>query len=111
MCSGEVSGDRQAAHLARTLLRLNSSIRLYGCGGTQMESAGVDVRIKTAHLGYVGLQESFRFTRPLKNALEQIAGMIEDDRPDMAVLIDSEHFNRSVAKLLSRHHLPFIYYF
>ncbi|EEF61024.1 lipid-A-disaccharide synthase [Pedosphaera parvula Ellin514] len=111
MCSGEVSGDRQAAHLARTLLLLNSSIRLYGCGGTQMESAGVDIKIKTAHLGYVGFQESFRFTRPLKNALDQIAKMIQEERPDMAVLIDSEHFNRSVAKLLTRHQIPFIYYF
>lgn len=76
-----------------------------------MESAGVDIKIKTAHLGYVGFQESFRFTRPLKNALDQIAKMIQEERPDMAVLIDSEHFNRSVAKLLTRHQIPFIYYF
>jgi lipid-A-disaccharide synthase len=111
MCSGEVSGDRQAAHLARTLLLLNSGIRLYGCGGTQMESAGVDVRAKTAHLGYVGLQESFRFTKPLKKALAQIEATIQEERPDMAVLIDSEHFNRSVGKLLTKHQIPFIYYF
>ncbi|MDB6123049.1 MAG: Lipid-A-disaccharide synthase [Pedosphaera sp.] len=111
MTAGEVSGDRQAAHLARTLLRLNNSIQLYGCGGNEMHSAGVDIRTQTAQLGCIGLQESARFARPLKSAIQELSKVVRSERPDLAVLVDSEHFNRPVARLLVEQQIPFIYYF
>jgi lipid-A-disaccharide synthase len=111
MTAGEVSGDRQAAHLARTLLRLNGSIRLYGCGGDEMRSAGVDIRSQTAQLGCIGLQESARFAQPLKSAMQELSRTIQNERPDLAILVDSEHFNRPVARILVEQKIPFIYYF
>ena len=108
---GEISGDRQASHLARHLLLQNGDAQLYGCGGDNMRAAGVDVRVETAHLGYVGLQESLRFRRPIREAHRSIARMLEEDRPDLAVLVDGEHFNRLLMPHLYREGIPFIYYF
>jgi lipid-A-disaccharide synthase len=108
---GEISGDRQASHLARHLLLQNGDARLYGCGGDNMRAAGVDVRVQTAHLGYVGLQESLRFRRPIREAHRSIARLLKEDRPDLAVLVDGEHFNRFLMSHLHREGIPFIYYF
>ncbi len=108
---GEVSGDRQAAHLARHILHQNPDARLYGCGGEQMRAAGVDVRLRTAQLGYIGLQESLRFRRPMHEAHQQLRRLLQDERPDLAVLVDGEHFNLFLTSHLHREGIPFVYYF
>jgi lipid-A-disaccharide synthase len=108
---GEVSGDRHAAHLARHILRQNREARLYGCGGEQMSAAGVDVRFKTSQLGYIGLQESLRFRRPVHDAHKKIRGLLREERPDLAILVDGEHFNLPLASHLHREGIPFVYYF
>ena len=46
--AGEVSGDRQAAYLAQTILDLHPGARLYGTGGEMMREAGVDVLVQTS---------------------------------------------------------------
>ncbi len=108
---GEISGDRQAAHLARHILQQDGGVQLYGCGGGHMRDAGVDVRLQTAQLGYVGLQESLRFSRPIREAHGQLCQMLKDERPDLAVLVDGEHFNHFLTSHLHREGIPFIYYF
>jgi lipid-A-disaccharide synthase len=111
MSGGEISGDRQAAHLARNILLQSGEVRLYGCGGEQMRAAGVDVRLQTAQLGYVGLQESLRFRRPIHEAHGALCRLLKEERPDLAVLVDGEHFNRFLTSHLHREGIPFIYYF
>jgi len=39
--AGEVSGDRQAAHLVRALLNINPNTRIYGTGGEMMRQSGI----------------------------------------------------------------------
>jgi lipid-A-disaccharide synthase len=108
---GEISGDRQAAHLARHILMQNGDVQLYGCGGDHMRAAGVDVRLQTAQLGYIGLQESFRFRRPMRHAHQTLCKLLKDERPDLAILVDGEHFNLFLTSHLHREGIPFIYYF
>ena len=108
---GEISGDRQAAFLARHIRTENPDVYLYGCGGDQMRAAGVDVRFETARLGYIGLQEATRFLRPIREARHAICELLKKDRPDLVVLVDGEHFNPSLASFLHRERIPFIYYF
>jgi len=88
MAAGEVSGDRQGAHLARAILTLDPNTILYGTGGEQMQAAGVDVRVLTVRYGCV-----------------------RSERPDLAVLIDNEGFNSVLAGFLRRQGIPFISYF
>ncbi|MCC6355888.1 MAG: lipid-A-disaccharide synthase [Verrucomicrobiae bacterium] len=111
LAAGEVSGDVQAAHLARAILAQAPHVRLFGAGGPRMAEAGVDVRIPTSHLGCVGLQESARFARPLYRALGQIKGLIGSEKPDAAVLVDNEGFNLMLARRLNRQGIPVIFYF
>ncbi len=111
IAAGEVSGDRQAGHLAEALLRHDPSLSLFGSGGERMRQAGVDIRITTSHFGSVGFQESLRYFRPLRAILAELRVLLLDERPDLAVLVDNEGFNGILAKFLYREGIPFTYYF
>ncbi|MDH4070540.1 MAG: lipid-A-disaccharide synthase [Ignavibacteria bacterium] len=111
MTAGEVSGDRQAAHLASEIHAQDSSVLLYGTGGEMMRRAGVDIAVQTSQYGSVGVQESLRFVKPLRKTLRLIRHLVTEQRPDIAVLIDNEGFNGVLARFLAREQIPFIYYF
>ncbi len=111
MTAGEVSGDRQAAHLAREMRLQNPLVRLYGTGGEMMRQAGVDIVVQTSQYGSVGVQESLRFVKPLRQTLRQIRSLVRDEPPDIAVLVDNEGFNGVLARFLHSEGIPFIYYF
>ncbi|MBI4548318.1 MAG: lipid-A-disaccharide synthase [Ignavibacteriae bacterium] len=111
IAAGEVSGDRQAAYLAQAILLKNPNVVLFGSGGEKMQEAGVDVRIRTSHLGCVGFQESFRYIKPLREILGDLRLILRDERPDIAVLVDNEGFNGLLANFMHSLEIPFIYYF
>lgn len=111
MAAGEVSGDRQAAHLARAVLALDPATLLYGSGGEMMRQAGVEVMIQTSQYGSVGISESLRYFRPLRRVMENLRALIRDNPPDIAVLVDNEGFNGVLARFLYDENIPLIYYF
>jgi lipid-A-disaccharide synthase len=110
MTAGEVSGDRQAAHLAGAILRQNPGVEIYGSGGERMRDVGVDIRIQTSRYGSVGFQESLRFVRPLRRVMTELRHLIRTEPPDLAVLVDNEGFNGLLAKFLYTEGIPFVYY-
>src|SRR5437867_3614522 len=93
LAAGEVSGDRQAAHLAAAIRRLQPDVRLFGAGGEFMRDVGVELRAQTSHMGTVGVQESARYLFPLRRVLRDLSALIHSERPDAAVLVDNEGFN------------------
>lgn len=111
IAAGEVSGDRQAAYLARAILSHNRHVQLYGSGGEKMIEAGIEIRVRTSHLGCVGFQEALRYLHPLRRVMSEIRSMIRSDPPDMAVLVDNEGFNGLLSRFLHSEGIPFIYYF
>ena len=111
LIAGEVSGDRQVAYLARELRALCPEVCLFGAGGNEMRSAGVDVRVETSHLGVVGVSEAFRFLKPLRKAYDFLCHMIETERPNAVVLVDNEGFNITLARFVKKQGIPVIFYF
>ncbi|BCU76039.1 lipid-A-disaccharide synthase [Luteolibacter sp. LG18] len=111
LSAGEVSGDYQAAQLARTLQRIHPGVELVGYGGDHMRSAGVEIRCDTAGWGYVGLQESLRFLPEMKRARARLAELLKAERPDLVVLVDGEAFNERLVAVLRRERIPFVHYF
>lgn len=111
IAAGEVSGDKQAAHLARALHAAQGDVELYGIGGHRMAAAGVDLRLKTTHLGSVGFQESLRYVRPLRAVRTQVAEMVRSEPPDLAILVDNEGFNQALARTLRKRDIPIALYF
>src|SRR5262245_20070511 len=56
----EVSGDRNAGHLAAAIRRAAPATRLLGIGGPAMQAAGVDVRVQTTDFGFMGVADGAR---------------------------------------------------
>lgn len=111
LSAGEVSGDYQAAQLARTLQRIHPGVELVGYGGDHMRSAGVEIRCDTAGWGYVGIQESLRFLPEMRRARARLAELLKSERPDLVVLVDGEAFNERLVTVLQREKIPFVHYF
>ena len=111
MAAGEVSGDRQAGDLARAILVLRPDAVLFGTGGEQMRQAGVNLLIQSSQYGSAGIQESFRYIRPLWHVMSELRDVVRATKPDLAVLVDSEGFNTLFAGHLYSRGMPFIFYF
>lgn len=110
MLAGEVSGDVQAAHLARAIGRLAPHARLFGAGGPRMAEAGVEILEDTAQWGIVGYLEAYLRIPLFARRLRVILRRIVDSRPDVLVLVDFPGFNLRVAGRLSRR-IPTVYHF
>jgi lipid-A-disaccharide synthase len=111
LSAGEVSGDYQAAHLARMLRKIHPEAKLTGYGGDHMRSAGVEILCDSASWGYVGLEESMRFRPSMRRARAQLGAMLKADRPDLVILVDGEAFNERLVAVLRREGIPFVHYF
>lgn len=109
--AGEISGDMQAAHLARAMRRLNPNVYLYGCGGDRLRAAGVDVRIDCAHLGYIAFHRPRRFRRAIAETERELKRLLGDERPDLVVLVDGEGFNSFLIKFMREEGIRFVQYF
>ena len=107
----EVSGDRNAAHLARAIRDAAPDVRLIGIGGPAMQAAGVDVRVHTTDLGFMGVAEGLHIVPELLRLFRDSQRLIRDERPDLAVLIDSEFVTTPFAVWLRRQRVPAAFFF
>ena len=110
IAAAEVSADLHAASLARSILQKLPTASLYGCGGSEMAKAGVDIRIFTAQLGYVKIRESWFQSSTIKQTRRELHRWVHEQRPNLAILIDSERFNGALIKLLAKEKIPIVYY-
>jgi lipid-A-disaccharide synthase len=109
--AGDISGDRHGYYIIKALKEYIPDIEIFGCGGSLMEEAGMEVIAKTAHLSSVGLVESFQYLPKLSKIFKQIKDLIQDRKPDLLLLIDNQGFNIQVAKAARSTNIPILYYF
>jgi lipid-A-disaccharide synthase len=104
--TGEVSGDRACAVLARELRERCRDVTLFGIGGRRMEEAGVRIDFETRHLGVVGLTEALSSLPSALRALRRVRRRIEEEQPQVAVLVGNDVFNVLLARWLRRKGVP-----
>ena len=108
--SGEPSGDLHASNLVKDLKSLDPSLQFYGVGGELSKKAGVDVIFDITKLALVGVVEVIKHISVVKEAHDAVIKKIENDRPDIAILVDYPGFNLKIAGDLSRKSIPVVYY-
>lgn len=109
MTAAEVSGDRNAAGLAAGLLRLDPAMELEGFGGPAMAAAGVSVRRDAVGRATMGLKAFLR-AREVAGLLKLADRMYRQNKPDLAVCVDSWTMNKHFAALAKKHGVPVFYY-
>lgn len=106
----EVSGDFHAANLVGAIKRIDADVEFVGIGGERMRQAGVDVRAITVHMGAVGIWEGLKYYPSFFRIEKKIKRMLQEEPPDLLVLINSRDFNLRIARLAKKRGIPIIYY-
>ena len=108
ICAGEASGDLHAGALTSELLRLDSSLRVFGMGGEVMRRAGGEVLFDIKDHGVMGFVEVIRKLPALFKLRAALGRLMDERRPSCVVVIDYPDFNMRVAKIAHEKKIPVI---
>ena len=109
LSAGEASGDMYAARLAAALKR-RANLELFGMGGAQMRSAGVDTVTDYKDVSVVGITEILSHLPSLTRAMRRLVSEAERRKPAFAILTDFPGFHLRLARKLKRRGVRNIYY-
>jgi len=107
--AGEASGDMYAARLAIELQK-RVDVALFGMGGPQMRSAGIDVITDYSEVSVVGVTEILRHLPSLVRAMRRLVSEARQRKPAFAILTDFPGFHLRLARKLRPLGVRNIYY-
>jgi len=107
---GEASGDMHGASVANALKLLQPDIELFGMGGKAMQAAGVTINYDIAGLGVMGFVEVIKNLGKLFELRDNLAALMDRERPDALVVIDYPDFNMRLAKIAKAKGIPVVSY-
>lgn len=114
--TGEVSGDLQGAMLIDALKRQAThqglDLNIVALGGEKMALSGATVLGNTTGIGSVGLLESLPFVLPTLTIQRRAKQYLQNNPPDLVVLIDYMGPNLGIGKFIQRQlpQVPVVYY-
>jgi lipid-A-disaccharide synthase len=114
--TGEVSGDLQGALLIEALKKSAKTqgieLEIIALGGDKMQAAGAKLLSNTTGIGSVGLLESLPFVIPTLQVQSRAKKYLQENPPDLVVLIDYMGPNISIGTSLRRHlpEVPIVFY-
>jgi len=106
MSAAEVSADHLAGFLAREM----KDCYLFGMGGENMRSAGVDIKIDITEKSSVGIIEALKHIPSHLKTLRSLKKMLKDEKPDALILIDAQGFNMPLASYAKSIGIKTIYF-
>ena len=114
--TGEVSGDLQGGILVEALRHQASAsgkeLEIVALGGERMKEAGATLLANTTSIGSVGLLEALPFVLPTLKIQNQTKKYLQNNPPDVLVLIDYAAPNIAIGSYVKKHlpQVPIIYY-
>jgi lipid-A-disaccharide synthase len=109
LSAGEASGDMYAARLAAAL-KQRADVEVFGMGGPQMRSAGVDIVTDYSEVSVIGITEILSHLPSLIRAMRRLVAEAERRRPAFAILTDFPGFHLRLARKLKHRGIQNIYY-
>jgi lipid-A-disaccharide synthase len=110
LSAGEASSDRYGAQLVQALVRSEPGVAAFGMGGDAMRRAGCELVVDAREIAVVGLAEVVAHLPRIWRRYRRLLSAVDEQRPDVAVLIDSPDFNLRLARQLHRRGIPVLYY-
>jgi lipid-A-disaccharide synthase len=110
LVAGEVSGDLHGSHLVEAIHRIDPEVQFLGVGGEGLKRSGMDLLYSAHSLSVVGVTEVFIKLRSILKALRRLKKSLEQEKPDLVLLIDFPDFNFRLAKIAHRRGIPILYY-
>ncbi|HUI75286.1 MAG TPA: lipid-A-disaccharide synthase [Candidatus Acidoferrum sp.] len=109
LSAGEASGDMYAARLAAAL-KQRVDVEIFGMGGPEMRSSGVDVIADYSDVSVVGITEILSHLPSLVRAMRKIVSEARRRGPAFAILTDFPGFHLRLARKLKPLGVKNIYY-
>jgi len=111
LSAGDLSGERHAADLVRSLRERLPDARFVGMGGRAMADAGVELHVDQRDLAIGGIFEIFSHLPRVIRAWRGMLRCLRETRPDLVVLVDSGGFNLAFARRVRiRSNAKILYY-
>ncbi len=110
LVAGEVSGDLHGSHLVEAVQRIEPEVRFFGVGGEGLKRRGMKLLYPAHSLSVVGVTEVFIHLRSILKALRRLKQFLDQETPDLVILIDFPDFNLRLAKMAHRRGIPILYY-
>ena len=108
--TGDISGDMHGAFLAKSLLKKEPHLQIFGMGGEKMKAAGIKVLFDLTQFSLMGFIEVARHIVLFRRVLYQLIAKIKIEQPDAIVFIDYPGFNLRLAEKIKSLSIPLIYY-
>lgn len=108
--AGEASGDSHGAGVVAGLLEQDPALHIAGIGGTQMESAGMELLYHVRDVSFMGFAEILRHLPFLKRMRDNLLEWVDQYHPEAIILIDYPGFNLRFAKKMRSRDIPVYYY-
>jgi lipid-A-disaccharide synthase len=110
LVAGEVSGDLHGSHLVEAIQRIDPEVHFFGVGGEGLEKRGMKILYRSQSLSVVGITEVVFKLRSILKALSGLKKSLDQEKPDLVILIDFPDFNLRLAKIVHRRGIPILYY-
>ncbi len=111
LVAGEASSDAHGAELVRGLKTLAPGVQVFGMGGSELRSVGMETVIDSEKIASVmGITEILGSLRGLLRARGELIQVARQRKPNLVVFIDFPDFNLSVAKRLSKEGFRTMYF-
>jgi lipid-A-disaccharide synthase len=107
--AAEVSGDKHAAQLIRSLRQLDPEIIVEGFGGPEMAAAGAIIHRETVSKAAMGLRGILRAFE-IRDALKWTRRHFDTTRPDLQIGVDSPSMNFHFASVARERKIPVLQY-
>ena len=108
--AGEASGDAHAAEFVARLKQLKPDIRLTGMGSQAMRNSGVQLVYDSSTIAVVGLIEVIKHWRCIHQAMATVRQTMQNNRPDLLVLVDYPEFNLKMARHAQKLGIKVLFY-
>jgi lipid-A-disaccharide synthase len=105
--AGEASGE---LHAARLVDALPGGLRVTAFGGNQLKDAGADVTFGLSEHAVMGVIGVLKQLPLILRAFASYLRMLQDDPPDLIVLVDYPGLHLVMAKAARRRKIPVLHY-
>lgn len=110
LIAGEASGDLLGSHLVEAIQNLDPEIQFLGVGGEGLQKRGMKILYPSHSLSVVGITEVFLKLNSIYNALRGLKRALDQEKPDLIILIDFPDFNLRFARIAHSKGIPILYY-
>jgi len=108
--AGEASGDLHGSALIDELLKIDSSIEIFGIGGDKMISKGMKTIYHINDMAFLGFAEVIKHLPFIRKVKKDLINIVKKEKIKNVVLIDYPGFNLSIAKSFYKLGIKNIYY-